>query len=53
MKLIKSLCFVLAIAPTAVLAEKTITMSYENVDSFPWAMVDGSGIDMILLKHGR
>lgn len=35
--------------PLSAHAEKTVTLTYENVDSFPWTMKDGSGIDMILL----
>lgn len=31
-------------------AQTTITLAYENVDSFPWNMKDGSGVDLILLE---
>ncbi|GLQ32687.1 substrate-binding periplasmic protein [Litoribrevibacter albus] len=34
----------------AVMAEQTVTFTYENVDSYPWNMKDGSGVDLILLK---
>lgn len=50
MKTIKSLCIGLLVMPALAMAEKTVTLTFENVDSFPWTMKDGSGIDMILLK---
>lgn len=30
-------------------AERVVKLTYENVDSFPWTMKDGGGIDIILL----
>ncbi len=29
---------------------QTVTLTYENADSYPWYMKDGSGLDLILLK---
>jgi polar amino acid transport system substrate-binding protein len=49
-KIVNGLCLALTLGPFSAFAEKTITLSYENVDSYPFAMVDGSGIDLILLK---
>lgn len=31
-------------------AETNVTLTYEDVDSYPWNMKDGSGVDLILLK---
>jgi len=50
MKLISPLFLAAALVSGTVQAEQTITLAYENVDSFPWNMKDGSGIDLILLK---
>jgi polar amino acid transport system substrate-binding protein len=32
------------------LAEQTVKLTYENVDSYPWSMKGGSGVNLILLK---
>ncbi|OUS26436.1 hypothetical protein A9Q99_18040 [Gammaproteobacteria bacterium 45_16_T64] len=40
----------LCLSTSTAQSETTITLTYENVDSFPWSMKDGSGIDLILLK---
>ena len=31
-------------------AQTNVTLTYEDVDSYPWNLKDGSGIDLILLK---
>ena len=45
----KALCLLLLLFPTVLLAQ-TITLTYENSNSYPWYMKDGSGIDLMLLK---
>lgn len=50
MKLLRNFGYSLLFAPLVAFAEQSITMSYENIDSFPWNMKDGSGIDLILLN---
>ena len=42
--------FLLIACSCSVQAETNITLTYENFDSFPWHMKDGSGVDMILLN---
>ncbi len=34
----------------AVQAQTNVTLTFENVDSYPWSMKGGKGIDLILLK---
>jgi len=34
----------------SVYAQTNITLTYENVDSYPWSLKGGKGIDLILLK---
>ncbi len=43
------ICLAITI-PTLAFAETTVTLTYENVDSYPWTMKNGEGIDMILLE---
>jgi len=50
MTLFRNICFSLILLPLVSFAEETITLTYENVDSFPWNMKNGSGVDLILLK---
>jgi polar amino acid transport system substrate-binding protein len=45
----KSAFALLLLLPTLVWAQ-TITLTYENSNSYPWYMKDGSGIDLMLLK---
>lgn len=50
MKFKNSLWCLLAVLPTFAAAEQTITLTYENADSYPFAMTDGSGLNLILLR---
>lgn len=50
MKILRVLLAFSLFVPLSVHAERVVTLTYENVDSFPWTMKDGSGIDMILLE---
>lgn len=50
MNLTKHLLCIAALLPAMAMAEKNITLSYENVDSYPFSMKDGGGLDLILLK---
>jgi len=50
MKLLRVFVYSLLFLPFIVLAEQQVKITYENIDSFPWNMKDGSGIDLILLK---
>ena len=50
MKLFRRICCLLLLLPAAAFSETKVTLTYENVDSFPWNMKDGSGVDLILLK---
>ncbi|MFC3152900.1 substrate-binding periplasmic protein [Litoribrevibacter euphylliae] len=50
MKSMVSACLALMLSSGAALAEQTVTFTYENVDSYPWSMKDGSGVNFILLE---
>lgn len=50
MKSMVSACLALMLSSGAALAEQTVTFTYENVDSYPWNMKDGSGVDLMLLE---
>ncbi len=50
MSLFRRVCYFLLVLPVMSFAATTITLTYENVDSFPWNMKNGSGVDLILLK---
>mgnify|MGYP000232162571 CR=1 FL=1 len=45
----KTTLLLLLLFPALVLSQ-TITLTYENSNSYPWYMKDGSGIDLMLLK---
>ena len=47
--MMRVLIVLMLLFPFAVNAERVVKLTYENVDSFPWTMKDGSGIDIILL----
>jgi len=50
MKLLRNFGYSLLFIPFIAFAEQQVKITYENIDSFPWNMKDGSGIDLILLK---
>lgn len=45
----KQICALLLLFPLLVKAQ-TITLTYENANSYPWYLTDDRGIDLILLK---
>lgn len=40
----------LVLLPALAFGERTITLAYEDGDSYPWSMKDGTGLDLILLQ---
>jgi len=50
MSIFRNICYSLILLPAISVAEQTVTLTYENVDSFPWNMKNGGGVDLILLK---
>lgn len=50
MKVFRKFGCSLLLFPIIAFAEQTVTLTYENVDSFPWNMKNGSGVDLILLN---
>lgn len=48
--MLKNTAFIIFFLCSYANAQTIITLSYENIDSFPWAMKSGTGVDLILLK---
>ena len=46
---LKQIYALLLLSPLLIQAQ-TITLTYENANSYPWYLTDGEGIDLILLK---
>ena len=50
MNILRCIVILSLLVVPAVHAQTNVTLTYENVDSYPWSMKGGKGIDLILLK---